>query len=100
MFWQSAGLLYPVVFLVYPQDILRCSAFRPGLGPASSAFPIFEGGRLWQWLSSNVPVLLLCLTILLESDSYLVVYCIYKVSLACLLKSLLKVSDLLVKVKV
>jgi hypothetical protein len=47
-----------------------------------------------------MPVLLLCLIILLESDSYLVAYHVYKVSLACSLKSLLKVSDPLIKVKV
>jgi hypothetical protein len=93
-------LLYPAAFPVYPQDILGCSAFGPGLGPASSAFPIFEGGRLRRRLGGDVPALPLCLTMLLESDGYPVAYRAYKVSLARSLKSPLKVSDPLVKVKV
>jgi hypothetical protein len=93
-------LLHPAAFPVYPQDILWHSAFRPGLGPASSAFPIFQGGRLRRRLGGSAPALVLCLTTFLESDGYPVAYAADKCPFAGTLKPLFKVSDPLVEVEV
>ena len=84
-----ARVLHLAAFLVYPQDLFWVLAFSPGRGPASSAFPVFKGGRLRRWFGGAAPALslALCLAALLESNGHPVAYAPDKSPFACAFKS-------------